>query len=326
MNDLLKAYANGFATGRKFKIGKRLLKNKKSESIVINSKHWTNPNEIFYAAAFKKRGAETTIRMSKKDKLTEGLKYDCRLQRNHLGHYYLCQLLPAEDATEGVREPSTPEQMPRIVAIDPGVNTFATCYDPATGACVEWGRDDKKRLRRLSNHLDDLVGRAAATALTKHKRYRMNRAAKRMRARITNLVDELHKKLVKWLVDNHELVLWPPFDVRDMVEKDASGRRVINRQTTRDMMTWSFYRFKQRLLMKAAQTGGRCIVPLVGEHYTTKTCGRCGMLNEVGKKRVYKCGHCKIELPRDWNAARNIFIKTSTGWVQPPVGLGLGPL
>jgi transposase len=319
INDLIKAYAAGYAKGGKFEIKPRLRKDHKSDSIVIPSRCWKDPNKIFYAAAFKKLGAETTIRMSKKDRMTEAPKYDCRLQRDQYGHYYFCQLLPADNAA-GVREPSTPEQMPRIIALDPGVNTFATGYEPATGRYIEWGRHDKFRLERLNKHLDDLVKRTTDLVpqrRRKHKRYRMNRAAKRIRFRIRNLVDEFHKKLVKWLVDNYELVLWPPFKTKSMIEKDAAGRRVISPTTARDMITWSFYRFKQRLLMKAAQTNGRCIVQLSNEHSTTMTCGRCGNLKrDVGADRVYKCGHCRINLPRDWNAARNIFIKQSTEFTR----------
>ena len=42
----------------------------------------------------------------------------------------------------------------------------------------------------------------------------------------------------------------------------------------------------------------------------SKTCGRCGTLNDVKGARIYNCKCCKLISNRDFNGARNIFIKT----------------
>ena len=52
-------------------------------------------------------------------------------------------------------------------------------------------------------------------------------------------------------------------------------------------------------------------IKLVGEEYTSKTCGVCGVLNQkLGGKTKFVCGECGYEADRDLNAARNILIKS----------------
>lgn len=339
MCDVLKAYKTAFALQKakhvtKFKMKFRSRK-APSESIVIHGKHWKDTSKVFYAAAFKKRGAETTLRTS--ETLPDTILYDCRLQRTRLGHYYFCLLSPMATTSENQTHPLPnvdTETTPRILAIDPGVRTFLTGYEPATGRFVEWGAGDMKRIERLGKHLDDLISRTAQSK-SKRQRYTMRRAQWRMRLRIRNLVDEFHKKLVAWLRENYDLVLLPDFETKQMANRKY---RKISRPSVRAMMTWAFYRFKQRLLVKTRDSS--CLVLIVDEHYTTMTCGECGHLNRnVGGSKVFECPTCLSRLPRDWNAARNIFLRyvalTKVNVMPPPpstclpartTGLSLGSI
>ena len=190
------------------------------------------------------------------------------------------------------------------------MRTFLTGYEPSTGRYIEWGKGDMFRIERLGAHLDYLISRTAKNAVnhgSKRQRYKMRKAQLRLRLRIRNLVDEFHKKLVAWLLSEYELVLLPEFASSGMVRKQL-GKRRISRPCVRAMLTWSFYRFKQRLLMKTRDTS--CCVVIVGEHNTTMTCGRCGHMNRnVGSDKVFTCPACGFVIPRDWNAARNIFLR-----------------
>jgi len=323
MCDVLKAYKTSFALLkskhiRKFKMKQRTRKDN-STSIVIHSKHWKNTKKIFYAAAFKKAGAEETLRTS--EPLPEAILYDCRLQRTKLGHYYFCLLLPGGASENQAR---TTETDPKILAIDPGVRTFLTGYEPVTGAYIEWGKGDMNRIERLLVHLDNLISRTTQSK-SKRQRYTMRKAQWRLRLKVQYLVSEFHKKLVLWLRQTYDLVLLPHFEASGMVNK---ARRKIGRPSVRAMLTWSFYAFKQRLLMKTKDT--ECLVVMVDEHHTTMTCGACGHLNRtVGASKVFECPTCLTTLPRDWNAARNVFLRfasTSTTTLQGTQGLGLGPV
>lgn len=52
---------------------------------------------------------------------------------------------------------------------------------------------------------------------------------------------------------------------------------------------------------------------IIGEEYTTKTCGNCGTLeNNIGDKKEWSCKNCKVSFDRDINGARNIMLKYFT--------------
>jgi transposase len=66
------------------------------------------------------------------------------------------------------------------------------------------------------------------------------------------------------------------------------------------------YKFKQRLMAKAADRGVRVLI--VSEHYTSKTCGRCGEVNEdLGAARTFECESCFAYIDRDCNGALKYF-------------------
>jgi putative transposase len=56
-------------------------------------------------------------------------------------------------------------------------------------------------------------------------------------------------------------------------------------------------------------------VVLVDESYTSKTCGGCGRINHgLGKSKLFWCEQCGFRTDRDWNGARNIWLKFLTEW------------
>ena len=93
-----------------------------------------------------------------------------------------------------------------------------------------------------------------------------------------------------------------------MIEKNQKRGRKIGKATVRSMLSLSHFKFKQRLLHMAKSRD--CIVNICDESYTTKTCGICGNLNNfVGPSKVFKCPKCDITIDRDYNGARNIYLK-----------------
>ncbi|KAL6074324.1 Transposase [Balamuthia mandrillaris] len=92
------------------------------------------------------------------------------------------------------------------------------------------------------------------------------------------------------------------------------GHRRIGSRTARAMLTWSHYRFRQRLLNKAQQFPS-CTVCLCDEEYTSKTCGKCGQVHhQLGGNKTFRCPQpeCGYQADRDANAARNILIRFFT--------------
>lgn len=197
------------------------------------------------------------------------------------------------------------ESQGRVVALDPGIRRFVTFF--AEDSCGHLGSGDFGRIQRLATHLDDLLSRLDKKRKERNvgakRRYRMRKAAARLRQKIMDLIDELHWKVARFLVDNFDLILLPRFETGQMVHK--AGRK-LRKKSVRSMLTFAHYRFKQRLKQKAFEAGKT--VYDVSEAYTSKTASWTGEIvqNLGGRKAIKSDG---IELDRDVNGARGIFLR-----------------
>ena len=227
-------------------------------------------------------------------KLSERLPADVRDSRlvKDGTHFYLCVSYSVAIQT---REPSG-----RVVALDPGIRTFLT-YFSETG-CGWLGHHAINKIQRLCSYLDDLLSRAAKAK--RPQRRNMRKAAKRLRCRIRNLIDELHKKVARWLVDTFDIILLPTFETQQMCKR---GKRKLRKMSVRQMLTLSHYRFKQHLKNKAKEVGA--IVIDVNEAYTSKTVSWTGhLVKNLGGAKVIK-DTAGNKMDRDLNGARGIFLR-----------------
>ena len=216
---------------------------------------------------------------------------DSRLTLSH-GQYHLSVPKEAQQ-----REAET---QGRVVALDPGIRSFLTWFSETDAGHI--GHQDFGRIQRLCTHLDNLLGRAARA---RHRQKRnMYRAAGRMRTRIRNLVDELHHKAARFLVDQYDIILLPTFETSEMALR---GARKLRRKSVRNLLTFAHYRFQQFLLWKAWQTGKTVL--LVNEAYTSRTCSWSGQIvHNLGGRR-WITGSDGTRMERDLNGARGIFLR-----------------
>ena len=218
-----------------------------------------------------------------------------------MNEYYLC--IPQVLDVRG--ENQAPKHSGCVVALDPGIITFQSTFD-TNGYVSKWGTGDVKRITRLCLVHDKLQSK---WTLTNHKkRYKYKKAGRRIQKKIRNLVDDLHKKLCLWLCRNYRAILLPSFETKSLSNKLT---RKLGKQSVRNMLSWSHYRFQQRLLHKSREFPW-CHVYIVNEAYTSKTCTMCGNIYEVGKSRTYQCPTCGMMLDRDINGARNILLRFLT--------------
>ena len=115
-----------------------------------------------------------------------------------------------------------PQAVMALVALDPGVRTFLTYFSE-----TECGK--------LGHHAFGPHSYGSATGWTtssadtakepnRRKRFRQMRSAQaRMRQRITNLVDELHWQLARWLTSNYRIILLPTFETQEMTQSWPDG-------------------------------------------------------------------------------------------------------
>jgi putative transposase len=228
---------------------------------------------------------------------------DCRLQRTVLGHFYFC--VPTDVPLEP--RAATSDNQARVIALDPGVRTFQTGYDPQ-GRLFEFGKGNIRRIERLCKHLDRLQATLAMPEMRAPRRYRLRRAAAQLRQRIRDLVDDVHRKTAHFLATSYDVVLLPVFESQRMVNKNQ--RVGLASKTARMMLTWAHYRFQQRLIQRGKRTG--CEVRLVDEAFTSKTCGACGALHPgLQGAKLFVCPSCQHTIDRDANGARNILLRNA---------------
>jgi putative transposase len=216
---------------------------------------------------------------------------DCRLVFHH-GQHYIC--IP-HDVPQTMSE-----NQGRVVALDPGVRSYITLFTEDSFGWI--GSGDIGRIQRLCYFLDNLISRS--TKAKAKQRQRLSASADRLRLRIRHLIDEMHHKVARFLVDNFDVILLPTFDVSRMVIKRA---RKLRSKSVRQMLSWAHYRFELFLKHKAFETGK--MVLDCTEAYTSKTVSWTGeIIHNLGGRKVI-VGRDGFRMDRDINGARGIFLR-----------------
>jgi transposase len=229
------------------------------------------------------------IRISKRELKKEILvKYDCRLQVKY-NEWYL--IVPCD-----VKEPTYKKERNDLCALDPGVRSFQTIYSEEKVVQI---KINKELLDKLKNKLDHMAS-LRDKKLIKKSSYKKREY--RIYKKIGHLIDEMHHKTIDYITKNYQSIIIPPFESQDMVTNSR------NRRLNRNLLELKHYMFRSRLESKCILRG--CSMIVNTEEYTSKTCGRCGNINEVGSKDIFTCNKCKLSVDRDVNGARNIYIKT----------------
>ena len=320
--DLYKACKTLWAKEKCFKRDMKFRTSKDYKQSFAVEKTWLNCTTVrsMWAPLFGSPSDRTVMRTEDGKSLPKTFEHDCRVVRERLsGHFYL--VIPTE-LDMLVPETQGPECMEgsakgHVVAIDPGVRTFATCYDPERARFVEWGMTGGRKNGshdgiELLGWLSRKVARLERNSKLEHgqSRKRIRAVANRVRARVRNLTDELHHQLALWLCRNYELILLPKFSVKGVSrrKKLAPGkRRLMGSTSVRRLYQMSPFRFRQFLIHKAREYGTR--VEICDEHFTTKTCSRCGQMHEVGAAKAFACSACGLACDRDFNASKNILLR-----------------
>lgn len=271
------------------------------EMLCVLSKNWSKRR--WFCKTFAKP-------FNSAEPLPEVLHADSKLVRQR-DRYYFCYPEPIFTNSKCNEPlPIKLDSETKFISVDPGVRTFLTMYDP-DGYTLEFGKDDIGRIIRLCYYLDQLKSKQSKSQ-SHQQRHRIKKALGRMYRRIRNLVDDCHKKIIKFLLENYDVIIVPKCGTHQMCQR--RGRKITT-QTVRKMMSWSYGRFRSRLLEKQQQYLRYKNVRVVGdsEAYTSKTCGHCGHIHQrLGSNKHFKCPNCGFEADRDVHAARNIMLRYLT--------------
>lgn len=289
IRDLNKAYVSAMSNLKRnnikgFKLGFR--KKKIPFSIEIPKSALTLDG---YNIHLYKRFIKDKIKTGK-DKSIIGLpiEYDCRL-KNENNKWFL--YIPYK-AHLDYRIPKH-----EICSLDPGVRKFQTVYSESKVIKIEL---KKELLNKLYNKIDKYKSLRSSKKI---KNTHITRRINKTNFKISNLIDDMHYKLINELTLTYRDILLPKFESQDMVRRNKIS--IVNRR----MNTLKHYKFQQRLVNKC-ELMNYSNVTICTEEYTSQTCGVCGELNkELKDSEVFKCNKCNLIIDRDINGARNIYIK-----------------
>ena len=288
-------------TGKGFFVHEFQFRKKKSDSInfEIRSRDIKEVSEckLHYFTLWPKVFGKDDCLFRVKEELGE-VNYSVRIQKTRVGRYYLC--IPTYTDPEI-------SKTTRTCAIDPGVRTMLTGYDP-DGLVFEYGKNIDSIAKRWLL-ADKIKGRLRRFAGKRNERYNYKRKQMDLYAKIKRMIKDCHHKISKWLSKRYHKVLLPKFETSKMITKI---NRKLHRTTVRKMQGWSHYAFRILLKHKMEQNGNQLIE--CTEEYTSKTCGSCGRINHgLGSSKSFICPQpsCELRIDRDIGAARNIFLKNS---------------
>jgi putative transposase len=184
-----------------------------------------------------------------------------------------------------------------VIALDPGLRKFMTGL--SENECITICTNGIEILMKILIRIDEIENN---DNIPKKKKRML---IKRLNRKISDKVDDLHWKTIKYLTDKYETILIGDMSVKGIVSNDTSN---IQRMMKIIAYKLKFYQFKQRLIYKSKLKGN--VYKEVDERYTSKTCSVCGHYDKnLGGKKIYDCEECGTRMDRDVNGCRGIYMK-----------------
>jgi putative transposase len=193
-----------------------------------------------------------------------------------------------------VEIPEQPKsKTPLVIGVDLGIRDIATT---STGS--SWNgaqlRETRSQYVRVRSSIQS----------------KRTKGAKRLLKRLSGR----EKRFQSWI--NHNISKQLVTEAKEinavLAFEDLTGIRLttkVRKKTRTEINRWAFHQLKQYTQYKANIAG--VDVVLVDPRYTSQTCSLCHHVHpEQGKSyrngKVFKCGHCGLEIDSDWNGALNI--------------------
>ena len=133
--------------------------------------------------------------------------------------------------------------------------------------------------------------------------------AARLSARVANLrLDVLHKATTA-IARRYAIVVVEDLRIKNMTRRRVGKGRAAKAGLNRAILDSGMGQVRRLLAYKMPLHGGRLVV--VPAAYTSQVCSRCGVRNDPGTSKTYKCETCGMVLDRDLNAAINILVAGS---------------
>lgn len=289
VRDFMKNITSNLAKGGKFALSFRSLKQQKLTgcSLSVLKKKW-NKKKNFYSPIFRPDNLKSH------QNLPKNLESDSRLIKVSTNKYFI-SIPKISEKGDNQAKPNS------MIFLDPGVKNFVTGYDPS-GKIITWGEHDIGHIARLLHYKNKLQGKIKKELKNK-KRKSMRLALLRIGEHIHNLVNDMHKKLAKFLCMNYSQIYLPRLNFHKC--------KNLNRKSKSKLASLQHCKFLDNLIYKASSYDSK--VHEVNEAWTSKTCSNCGYIKfDLKNQDIYNCSNCHIRIGRDINASKNIMLRYFT--------------
>jgi putative transposase len=212
-------------------------------------------------------------------------------------HYYLHLVIDKPSAIK------TMPKMKKVVALDPGGNTFQNGYSPQN-RFYKFGEKIVDTIRKkYLNKIDKLQSK-----LSEKPNKKIQSTLNSLRTKVKNKVDDLHKQTAAYLFNRYETVIVGDLNLGGSAIRKKD--RKIPKTVTRALNVLAHGKFRDYLKYRASTVNNRRVI-IQNEAWTSKTCGYCGHIHkDLGSAKIFKCPSCDYVADRDLNGARNIFLRS----------------
>jgi putative transposase len=180
----------------------------------------------------------------------------------------------------------------KIISLDAGHKTFLTGL--SNNHIIEIGNKIDKKIKKKLLKIDNIK----KNKIENKKKYLLKHEKD-----LSNYINNLHWQTANYLTKNYNHILLGNYSTKGMVESKNSQR--MNKRIGSSI---KFYQFRTKLKYKCLTRG--CKFGLIDEYNTTKACSNCGILNNIGSSREYKCKNCLSLYNRDINSTKNILLRS----------------
>lgn len=193
------------------------------------------------------------------------------------------------------------EEKNKVISIDPGLNPFLVVLtdNSVIKICSNLAPIIYKKIMVLKQMLEN---KKSTQAIEKRKIMIFKK--------INNLVQDMHNKVIKYLTDNYDIIIVGDFGMNWKCRHPHNIPNTFDTQLSELLKYFLNYdEFIFKLKNKCHQKN--LIYKEIDESYTSKACSNCGNYNiNLGRAKVYVCNKCGINIDRNINACRGIFIKS----------------
>ncbi len=176
------------------------------------------------------------------------------------------------------------------VGIDMGLKSIITTSD---GIQIDPPRSLEKSDKKLSKAQRNLSMKKKGSG----KRRKAKTRVAKIHRKIERQRNDFAHKLSKYLVENHDLIVFESLNINGMVKNHHLAKSIIDAGWNH-IIQYTTYK---------AESAGKVVI-LVNPRNTSRKCSKCGNIKHDLKlsDRTYHCNTCGLTIDRDLNAAINI--------------------